>query len=151
MAGNKFRVKFEYNSSTKYAIETKFVPESSLHSPASENHFFIASFGHLHTGNDGEMTILRMFLKRMSNGIFVHSAVRKRNIEYAQLNHPQINTGFLQVLYHWKARLKGSRLIFNMMLSRFCSRSEWQESRATTIATKQRGLLSKTRKIYIAE
>ncbi len=138
MAGNKFGVKFKYNSWTKHARDTKFVPESSLHSPASENHVFKAAFGHLHRGNYRQVTILRMFFKRMSNGIFVHSAVRKRNIKYARSNHPQINAGFLQILYHWKARLKGSRFILDMWQWLFCRRREWPESRANTVATKQR-------------
>ncbi len=110
MAGNKFGVKFKYNSRTKHARETTFVPESSLHSPASKYHFFKATFGRLRTGKYKQVTILRMFTKRMSNGIFVHSAIRKRNIKYARSDHPQINAGFLQVLYHLKARFKGSRL-----------------------------------------
>ncbi len=88
MAGNKFGVKFGYNSRTKHARETKIVPESSLHSPASEYHFVKATFSHLHTENCKEVTILRMSLKRMSKGIFVHSAVRKRKIKYARSNHP---------------------------------------------------------------
>ncbi len=116
MAGNKVGVKFGYKSWTKHAREIKIVPESSLHTPASEYHIFMASFGHLHLGNHREVTILRMFFKRMSNGIFVHSAVRKRNIKYARSNQPQINAGFLQILYHWKAHFKGSRFILNMWL-----------------------------------
>ncbi len=152
MAGNKFGVEFEYNSWTKHARETKFVPESSLHSPASENHVLKAIFGHLHRENYRQVTILRTFFKRMSNGIFVHSAVRKRNIKYARSNYPQINAGFSQILYHWKASLKGSKFILDMWHWRFCRGREWPESRANTVATKQRrGLRSKTAKEYTAE
>ncbi len=94
----------------------KIVPESSLHTPASEYHISMVVLGHLQVENYRDVTILRVFFKRMSNGIFVHSAVRKRNITYALSNHPQINAGFLQVLYHWKAHLTGSRFILNMWL-----------------------------------
>ncbi len=124
MAGNKFGVKFEYNSWTTHARETKFEPESSLHIPESENWFFMATFCYLHTENYRQVTILRMFRKRMSNGIFEHSDVKEINIKYARSNHTQINAGVLQGLNYWKAHLKGSRFKLILRLWLFCKQRE---------------------------
>ncbi len=151
MAGNKFGVKFEYNSWTKHARETKFEPESSWHIPASENWFFMATFCHLHTKNYRQVTILRMFRKRMSNRIFVHSDVKEINVKYVRSNHTQINAGILQVLNHLKARLNGSRFKLIVSLSLICKQRDWSESRANTLKLSKEGLRIKTSKEYIAE
>ncbi len=74
---NKFCAKLENNSSTRNARETKFVSDSAFDILASENQTFRVAEGKLHTGNDQEVGLLRTLLKSISNGIFVHTAVKE--------------------------------------------------------------------------
>ncbi len=53
----------ESNSRARKARETKFVPESALDIPASENQSFSVAEGKLHTGNDQQVGLLRTLLK----------------------------------------------------------------------------------------
>ncbi len=74
---NKFLAKLWNNSRSRQARETKFVPDSSLDILASENYTFRVAAGKLHTGIDQQVGLLRTLLKSISNGIFVHRAVKE--------------------------------------------------------------------------
>ncbi len=104
---NKILAKIENNSRSKQARETKFVPDSFLDIPASENLIFGVDAGKLHTVNDQQVGLLRTLLKGISNGICVHRAVKETKTKWGRSNHPQNNTGSARVFQHWNARFKG--------------------------------------------